>query len=226
MRSRFDRTAEAYARHSAERDWADVVAWCAPVPDDRALDVAAGSGGLSAALLAAGVGEAVALDPSTALLAYAAPGVVRVEGRAERLPFEDDAFTLVTCVHGLHHVAGPARAVEEMVRVLAPGGRLVVEDYLADPDPRAAGRWERIERTRDPEHGRLLREGEVRSLVGEALDLEAEETWIEAFAVGPWLEVAGCVGDAAARIRAEIGGGEARLRAWRARFAAPAGSAA
>ena len=53
-------------------------------------------------------------------------------------------FDLVTCVNSLHHIESPTRALDEMARVLAPGGRIVVEDYLADADPARAGggrRW-------------------------------------------------------------------------------------
>jgi ubiquinone/menaquinone biosynthesis C-methylase UbiE len=42
---------------------------------------------------------------------------------AEDLPFEDESFDAVMCVLGLMYPADPQRAVEEMLRVLKPGGR-------------------------------------------------------------------------------------------------------
>lgn len=55
-------------------------------------------------------------------------------GRAEAIPFHDGVFDFVTCQTLLIHVADPAVALREMVRVLAPGGILAVvePDNLAD----------------------------------------------------------------------------------------------
>ena len=58
-------------------------------------------------------------------------------------------------------------ALAEMVRVVTPGGRIVVQDYLADEDPERAELWERVERLRDPDHRRLPRPGEVSELLAE-----------------------------------------------------------
>jgi SAM-dependent methyltransferase len=218
--SRFDRTAERYAERAAAKDWRGLVKWCRPDPGDRALDVAAGPALLAGELVPL-VAEVTAVDPSAALLAHAPAGVRRVVGRAEQLPFPDGAFSLVTCVHGLHHVASPARALAEMARVLAPGGRLVLEDFVADDDPRIASRWEEIERLRDPGHGRFLHAGEARTRLLPELTIEAEEIWLEPLAVEPWLAVAGCEGDDAARVRALIGPDPVQLRSWRARFVRP-----
>ena len=150
------------------------------------LDVAGGPGALAAAV---GLGGAVTvLDAAPSLLEYAPPGAERVEGRAEQLPFPAAAFDLVTCVNSLHHIARPARALDEMARVLAPGGRIVLEDFVADPDPRRARRWEEIERLRDPEHGRLIAPGEPRApLQAAGLHLDAEETWLGTSSGLPWL---------------------------------------
>ena len=51
-------------------------------------------------------------------------------GRAETLPFPAGAFDLVTCQTVLQHVADPAAALGEMLRVLRPGGLLL----LSEPD--------------------------------------------------------------------------------------------
>src|SRR3954454_24178848 len=49
-------------------------------------------------------------------------------GSAEALPFEDASFDLVTCQTVLIHVASPAAAIAEMVRVVRPGGLVVVSE--------------------------------------------------------------------------------------------------
>jgi ubiquinone/menaquinone biosynthesis C-methylase UbiE len=51
---------------------------------------------------------------------------------AEALPFADDSFTAVLCSNSFHHYPEPARAVAEMARVLAPGGRIAIGDACAD----------------------------------------------------------------------------------------------
>jgi SAM-dependent methyltransferase len=219
--SRFDRTAERYAAMAAGRDWTGFVEWCDPGPDDRALDVAGGPGSLAAALQPQ-VGSITVLDTSARLLEFVPDGVGRTLGRAEQLPFEGASFDLVTCVNSLHHIARPPRALDEMARVLAPGGRIVLEDFIADDDPGRARRWEEVERIRDPEHGRLITAGEPRvPLLGAGLELDAEEMWLRVYEVDPWLEVAGCAGSAAEHVRELIGGPTFELRVWRARFRRP-----
>ena len=219
--SRFDRTADRYAAMAAARDWTGFLEWCDPGPDDRALDVAGGPGALAGALHPR-VGSITVLDTSARLLEFVPEGIVRSLGRAEQLPFEDASFDLVTCVNSLHHIARPPRALDEMARVLASGGRIVLEDFIADDDPGRARRWEEIERIRDPEHGRLITAGEPRvPLLGAGLDLDAEEMWLRVFDVDPWLEVAGCGGSAAEHVRALIGAPTFELRVWRARFRRP-----
>jgi SAM-dependent methyltransferase len=222
--SRFDRTAEAYAAHAAGRDWSGFLAWCEPRPDDRVLDVAGGPGTLAAALRDA-VAAVTVIDQAPALLAFVPEGIERVEARAEQLPFANGSFDLVTCVNSLHHIARPARALDEMARVLAPGGRIVLEDFAPDPDPRRARRWEEIERLRDPEHGRLIGPGETRApLAAAGMHLDAEEAWLRTSAVEPWLAVAGVGGPTAARIRQMIGAPDFEVRVWRARYRRRSGS--
>ena len=217
-RSRFDRTAERYAAEARQRDWSTLIELCAPRAGEAALDVAAGPGTLSAALLPL-VARAVALDSSAALLQHAPGGVERVVADAARLPFDAAAFSIVTCVNGLHHLSDPEIALAEMARVLGPDGRLVVQDYLADRDPVAAARWDEIERLRAADHQRLPRRGEVhRALAGHGLRLDSETEWDSTWEVAPWAELAGCDTSTIARITALIGAPTFTVRAWRARF--------
>jgi len=99
------------------------------------LDVACGTGIVArqAAPLVGADGQVVALDMNPAMLAVAralpAPSGATIhwrEGDAMDLPFEDGAFDVVLCQHGLQFVPDRARAVREMRRVLAPGGRALV----------------------------------------------------------------------------------------------------
>ena len=78
------------------------------------------------------------LDLSAGMLAIARDRADRLgrpvtlrEGSAHDLPFADAAFDTVLCTFGLCAIPDPAAAVGEMVRVLRPGGRLVLVDHVA-----------------------------------------------------------------------------------------------
>jgi SAM-dependent methyltransferase len=216
--TRFDRTAERYAHHSAGRDWEPFIAIARPRPADRALDVGAGPAFLSGALLGR-VAEAVALESSHAMLSHAPDGVEAVLGSALAMPFEGASFDLVTCVNSLHHLPDAHAALREIARVLRPSGRFAIQDYLRDPDPAAAERWDDIERVRDPGHGRLPGDGEVAGVLAPfgivlAEEVERPSTW----QTSAWNDVAGLDNATAEHVHELIGADSFTLRLWRARF--------
>lgn len=55
-----------------------------------------------------------------------------VEGSSQKIPFPDDRFDLVSLSKGLHHVEDPDAALQEMKRVLKPGGYLVINEMYSD----------------------------------------------------------------------------------------------
>ncbi|MDE3083138.1 MAG: class I SAM-dependent methyltransferase [Acidobacteriota bacterium] len=86
------------------------------------LEVGVGSGRFAAAL-----GVEFGIDPAPGALALAARRGVRVVvGRAEELPFATACFSAVLVVMTLCFVDSPERALLEIRRVLAPGGRIVL----------------------------------------------------------------------------------------------------
>ena len=101
-------------------------------PGDRVLDVACGPGNFTRGFgLAAGSGLAVGVDASAPMLAVAArenqgPNVAYVRGDAHDLPFRDACFDAVCCFAALYFIEDPMRALAEVVRVLAPGGRVAL----------------------------------------------------------------------------------------------------
>jgi ubiquinone/menaquinone biosynthesis C-methylase UbiE len=127
----------------------------AVVPARRALDaldIGCGTGFLSLELAALGH-RVTGLDFAPAMLAEArrkadAQGrTIRFEeADAEQLPFPADSFDLAISRHVLWTLPHPQAAIDEWVRVLRPGGRLVIVDgaqYFADdnaPPPRGNAR--------------------------------------------------------------------------------------
>lgn len=105
------------------------------LPAGRLLDVGGGTGRVARALQGQ-VEMAVIVDVAWGMVRVARrhPGLLPVQAVAERLPFADGTFDRVLIVDALHHVIDAARALEEMARVLRPGGLLVIEE----PDIR---RW-------------------------------------------------------------------------------------
>jgi demethylmenaquinone methyltransferase/2-methoxy-6-polyprenyl-1,4-benzoquinol methylase len=107
-------------------------------PDGSALDVACGSGKLTALLarIAGPGGRVVGLDFSARMLDVARrehPGVEFLEGDALKLPFEDATFDASTIAFGLRNLADPVRGLREMLRVVKPKGRAVVLEFVRPP---------------------------------------------------------------------------------------------
>jgi demethylmenaquinone methyltransferase/2-methoxy-6-polyprenyl-1,4-benzoquinol methylase len=100
-------------------------------PGSRVIDVATGTGDLAAALVAAVMpgGEVVGCDFSEAMLSRArakVPAAAFDLADALELPYADDEFDAATVGFGARNFGDLARGIEEMVRVVRPGGRVVI----------------------------------------------------------------------------------------------------
>jgi ubiquinone/menaquinone biosynthesis C-methylase UbiE len=114
-----------------------IVALSGARPGDRILDIGC-NGGYLARLLAAAVtpgGQVAGIDPSPPAIAYAtrrAPAnATFTVGAAQDLNWPDKTFDVVTSTLAVHHIPEPDRAAAfaEMVRVLRPGGTLLIADF-------------------------------------------------------------------------------------------------
>jgi ubiquinone/menaquinone biosynthesis C-methylase UbiE len=101
-----------------------------------AVDAGAGTGFVTEALARRGV-RVIAVEPSPAMLGEMRsklalyPGIDYRLGAAEALPVADDIADYAFGNMVLHHVASPQAMIQDLVRVLAPGGRLVLTDLDA-----------------------------------------------------------------------------------------------
>jgi ubiquinone/menaquinone biosynthesis C-methylase UbiE len=95
----------------------------------RLLDVGGGTGRVTGQL-SAFVDDLVLTDASVGMLEQAAKKdkLKLFQAQAERLPFSNDSFERVLVVDALHHFNDQREAIIDLLRVLKPGGRLVIEE--------------------------------------------------------------------------------------------------
>jgi ubiquinone/menaquinone biosynthesis C-methylase UbiE len=149
------------------------------------LDVACGPGIITVAL-AARAREVVAFDLTPEMLKKAqrrcarggARNVTFREGSATDLPFADHTFDCAVTRLSVHHFEHPRRVLDEIWRVLRPGGTFVVADVVSSEVPEKSALQNAIEVIRDPSHTRMLSGSEFISLVKDAgFVIEAQKTW-------------------------------------------------
>ncbi|HEY1457265.1 MAG TPA: ubiquinone/menaquinone biosynthesis methyltransferase [Solirubrobacteraceae bacterium] len=141
VRAMFDRIAGMYdvlntvMTAGLHHRWRQRAADLAAVgPGARVLDVAAGTGDLTIELASrvAPNGEVVGCDFSEQMLARArakAPGLRFEIGDALALGYDDDAFDAATVGFGARNFSALEPGLREMIRVVRPGGRVVVLDF-------------------------------------------------------------------------------------------------
>ena len=109
-----------------------------PLPGQRVLDVATGTGLVAFALARRGC-DVVGLDQSEDMLAVARrhlsqrpelqDRVTFTQGEAEHLPFDDDEFDALTFTYLLRYVDDPAATMRELARVVKPNGRIGMVEF-------------------------------------------------------------------------------------------------
>ena len=139
--------------------------------DDTVLDVACGPG-LVACEFARRAYRVTGIDITEAMIEKARGlrkqknlgNVEWVCGNATPLPFEDGAFSLVITRYSFHHFLEPAQALQEMIRVCSPGGRVLVADVCVREEH--SDEYDRMEKLRDESHVHALTEPEFAGMFG------------------------------------------------------------
>jgi SAM-dependent methyltransferase len=137
----FERAGWERAATRYEECWGDTTPFVEALLDaaevragSRLLDIACGPGYVSEAAALRGA-EPVGLDVAAAMLERArrrCPGLIFVQGDAQRLPFDDGSFESVTMNFGILHLAEPETAMREACRALAPGGRFAFTAWIEE----------------------------------------------------------------------------------------------
>ena len=174
----FGPVASAYATSTTHSDatvLADLVSIIDPQGGEEALDIATGAGNMALAL-ALKVKKVVALDITPEMLAETArragerglKNVETVQAPAEQLPFADGSFEIVMVRTAPHHYADIHAAVREMARVVKTGGKILMVDTYGPEDDHLDEQLHRIEKLRDPSHGRNYKASEWREMFANA----------------------------------------------------------
>jgi ubiquinone/menaquinone biosynthesis C-methylase UbiE len=212
--TRWEKAAEAYAtgEHKSGRELELVVDFAAPAGTERVLDIGTGAGHTALAL-APRVSSVVLTDPVPTMLAtarrvFADAGVRNaefVEATAERLPFPDASFDIVSTRLAAHHFDDVALAMREVARVLRPGGAFIFVDTLAPDDTESAAYQDEVETLRDPTHQRIYTQREWIAFCEEAgLRVAKTEVVRKTHDFEPWLERGGEDAATQERVRARF----------------------
>ena len=110
----------------------------------RVLEVAPGPGYLSIAIAQRGKYQVTGLDISKTFVEIAREKAKAADvavdfrlGNASELPFDKDTFDFVVCRAAFKNFSEPARAIQEMYRVLRNGGKALIIDLRKDASPQA-----------------------------------------------------------------------------------------
>lgn len=195
----FSRTAASYvtsASHRHGKDLKRLVDLGEWESQDHALDIATG-GGHTALAVAPHIAQITVTDLTPTMLETAqafllSQGVTNAQFQvadAEDLPFAVASFDRVTCRIAPHHFPNVGKAVQEVARVLKPGGLFLLIDNIA-PDDSALDTFNNtVEKWRDRSHGRSYTQGEWKTFFAQAgLLIEHMETFRKTHRYDDWTD--------------------------------------
>ncbi|WP_120994769.1 bifunctional demethylmenaquinone methyltransferase/2-methoxy-6-polyprenyl-1,4-benzoquinol methylase UbiE [Stutzerimonas urumqiensis] len=164
-------------------------------PGNRILDIAGGTGDLTRQFsrLVGPTGEVVLADINASMLKVGrdrlldngAAGNIRfVQADAEKLPFPDNHFNVVTIAFGLRNVTHKEDAIASMLRVLKPGGRLLVLEFSKPTNPLFAKAYDAYSFSLLPLMGKLItNDSESYRYLAESIRMHPDQDTLKAMMV-------------------------------------------
>lgn len=163
--SRYDLLADVLSFGQNRRWRRELVSRLAPRRPLTVLDVATGTAGVAIALGAETDARITGVDVSDAMLERGRERVRRAglaarisleRGRAEALPFAQEAFDAVSFTYLLRYVADPETTIAELARVIRPGGHMASLDFYIPQSSVWRAAWRAYTRLLLPVAGWLL----------------------------------------------------------------------
>lgn len=236
VQQQFGANAAAYLTstvHAKGASLARLVELVGPKKDWIALDVATGAGH-TAAVFAPHVAKVIASDLTPEMLEQARKlaaekslgNMETAIADAEALPFPDASFDLVTCRIAPHHFPSIEKFLQEVHRVLKPGGTFALVDNVspdADTTPGfSAGQlkdagitYNAFEKLRDPSHGRAPDTSEWLSLMSKAgLELVHREHAPKSMDFQSWVKTMNVPSDLVPRLATMLDDASPALKAF------------
>ena len=129
MLDHFDLIASIYDRFIGIQEH-DYLKELLKLPTDGCVLDAAGGTGRVSQQFSSMVGNLIVCDLSQKMLRKAQDkgNLLPVRSHIERLPFANETFDRILIVDSIHHLCDPRKAIGDMLRVLKPGGRMVIEE--------------------------------------------------------------------------------------------------
>ncbi|OEH93577.1 class I SAM-dependent methyltransferase [Bacillus solimangrovi] len=170
VQKQFGRSADSYVTskgHRKGKDLKKLVEIAQTNRTEQALDIATG-GGHTANALAPFVQKVIAMDLTIEMLTAAEEFITSnghhnvdfVQGDAEKLPFSDGLFDIVSCRIAAHHFPNIETFISEVHRVLKNGGQLLLDDNVASEVDEFDQFYNHIEKVRDYSHYRAWKKSE------------------------------------------------------------------
>jgi len=179
----WDRTSGGYDKEMAAWDrrlFGDSREWACGRATGSVLEVAVGTG-LNLPIYPGDV-TLTGIDLSEGMLGIARERATSIgrtvslrQGDAHALPFADASFDTVVCTFGLCAIPDHELAIAEMVRVLRPGGRLILVDHVASSSRVARGVQWLLERVTIPLAGEHFRRRPMTHVAARGLPIEERE---------------------------------------------------
>jgi len=166
----------------------------------RVLDIAGGTGDLAARFsrLVGERGRVVLADINAAMLSVGrdrltdrgiSGNIDYVQADAESLPFPDDSFDCITIAFGLRNVTRKERALASMLRVLKPGGRLLVLEFSKPRNPLLEKLYDQYSFSVLPAMGKLVaNDAESYRYLAESIRMHPDQETLKAMLIDAGFE--------------------------------------